>query len=143
MLEVALIGVFVSSLFVEFTGFYPGGIVVPAYVALYMNQPFRVFGTILVALLCVLFYKLISRFVILFGRRRFVMMILLSGILVLIWRRFLPQYIPHGFDFATVGWIIPGLLANNMERQGFILTILAMIGVSATVYFVGRVLMLL
>ncbi len=40
--ETLFIGLLIAVLYVEITGFYPGGIIVPAYVALYLDQPVRV-----------------------------------------------------------------------------------------------------
>ena len=48
------IGVMVSFAFYEMVGFSPGGIVVPGYVALFLDQPIRILVTLLVALLTIL-----------------------------------------------------------------------------------------
>lgn len=37
-IEVACIGLVVATLFTELTGLYPGGIIVPAYLALFVNH---------------------------------------------------------------------------------------------------------
>ena len=49
--EIAFIGLLVSLLFTAITGFYPGGIIVPSYLVLFMNQPARIAGTLIAALL--------------------------------------------------------------------------------------------
>ena len=74
--------------------------------------------------------RLFSRFAIVYGRRRIVMMVLcgfLFGWLV----RSLPLLTGHMFDgesttfsggFHVIGFIIPGLIALWMDRQGWVET---------------------
>ncbi|RXG66319.1 poly-gamma-glutamate biosynthesis protein PgsC, partial [Candidatus Atribacteria bacterium 1244-E10-H5-B2] len=45
------IGIVVSFAFYEIVGLSPGGIVVPGYIALFLDQPIRILVTLLVALL--------------------------------------------------------------------------------------------
>ena len=56
--EVSFLGLLVSLLFTGITGIYPGGVIVPSYLALYMNSPGRILGTLLVSLLTVFCFKL-------------------------------------------------------------------------------------
>ncbi len=67
------VGILMAILFIEITDIFPGGIIVPAYVALYLDEPLRVLVTIGVAFLSLLSYRWLSRYLILFGKRRFVM----------------------------------------------------------------------
>ena len=69
--ETLFIGLIVAVLYVEIMDLYPGGIIVPAYMALFLDQPLRILVTILVAILSLMTYKLLSRVFILFWRRRF------------------------------------------------------------------------
>ena len=82
--EVSFLGLLISILFIGLTGYYPGGIIVPSYLVLFMDQPQRIIGTLIVALLTMLCYRIVSRYLILFGRRRFVFMILIFSLLKLI-----------------------------------------------------------
>lgn len=136
MLEIAVIGVVISSFFIEFTGFYPGGIVVPVWLSFYIDQPYRLIGTMLISLLCLLVYKVLRKYLFLYGRRRFVIMVLLSASFTLIFRRFLPITVLYPVELQSVGWIIPGLIANTMERQGVLITVAAMYAVSLTIRLV-------
>lgn len=133
MLETAVIGIVVSWIFIEFTGFYPGGIVVPIWLSFYIDQPHRVAGTICVALICLSVYKTLRRYFFLYGRRRFLIMILISTLLTYVLKRLLPTIGFQPVELETVGWIIPGLIANTMERQGILLTIIATLAVSLTI----------
>jgi len=136
--EIAFIGLLVSLLFTAVTGFYPGGIIVPSYLVLFMNQPARIAGTLIAALLSLLTYKLASRFLILFGRRRFVFLILVGGIWALLWRQLFPSIFPLSLEFRVIGWVIPGLIANHFERQGVAVTTASLVTVTVFIYFLGR-----
>ncbi|HQH46597.1 MAG TPA: poly-gamma-glutamate biosynthesis protein PgsC/CapC, partial [Candidatus Aminicenantes bacterium] len=46
-----LIGLFVALVTAEITGVVPGGLIVPAYLALYLNQPGRIAATLAAAFL--------------------------------------------------------------------------------------------
>lgn len=116
------LGIVLSFLFGEMTGILAGGLVGPGYLALYMDQPIRIVATLMVAWLTLLTVKALSERVILFGRRRFMAMVL-GGMLIgwLLGRvvSWLPQL---GQDLRVVGYIIPGLIANDASKQGFVKT---------------------
>jgi poly-gamma-glutamate biosynthesis protein PgsC/CapC len=141
--ETLFIGLVASLLFVEIMGIYPGGIIVPGYMALYLDQPLRVAATLACALLSLLTYKVLSRFFILFGRRRFVVIILLGGFWAELWFLLFPQFFPVPMELRVIGWVVPGLLANNLERQKFIPTLASLITVSVITYFLAKVISLL
>ena len=136
--EISFLGLLISLGFISITGIYPGGIIVPSYLVLFVNQPLRIAGTLMAALLTVGFYRLASRFLILFGTRRLVFMILLGGVWTWIWIRIVPAYIPVPLEFRVIGWVIPGLIANQMERQGVVVTLAALVTVTVLIHFVGR-----
>ncbi len=138
--ETSFLGVLVSLLFLGLTGVHPGGIIVPSYLVLFVNYPLRIAGTLAVALLTMGCFKLASRQLILFGTRRFVFMILVAGVWTLIWIRFLPAVVPASMEFRVIGWIVPGLIANNFERQGIVLTTASLITVTVVTFFLGQVL---
>ena len=143
MYETFFIGLILAVLYVEVLDIYPGGIIVPAYIALYLDQPLRVLATVLIALLSLLTYRFLSRVFILFGRRRFVMLLLLGAL----WGQLLFLATPHVFAGATelrvIGWVIPGLLANNCERQRFWATLASLFTVSVLTYFVAKLVTIL
>ena len=127
------IGVMVSFIFYEMVGFSPGGIVVPGYVALFLDQPIRILVTLLVALLTYFAVKILSNYIILYGRRRFLTMVLVSFLLKwLIEEMIIKMPIP-GMELRSIGYIIPGLIANEMRRQGIFPTIYSLAIVSILV----------
>jgi poly-gamma-glutamate biosynthesis protein PgsC/CapC len=138
--EISFLGLLISLLFIGLTGFYPGGIIVPSYLVLFMDQPARIVGTLIAALLTMLCFKLASQYLILFGKRRLVFMILLSGLWTFIWLQVFPFIFPASLEFRVIGWVIPGLIANHFERQGVVVTTGSLIIVTVVVYFLGQIL---
>ena len=139
-IESAFIGLVVATLFTELTGLYPGGIIVPGYLALFVNQPLRLAGTLVVALLAWAVYRAMCRVFVVFGRRRFLLLILLGGAWALLGYRIVPLAWPASLELRAIGWVIPGLIANTFERQGLLPTVAAMGIAAATTYFVLRLL---
>ena len=119
MVTTILIGLAVSLLYVEITGLLPGGIIVPAYFALYAGQPWRIAATLAAAGLAVAAYRFLSGRLLLFGRRRFVFMLVLGGLIGQVWLVLWPKLFSTPTDLRVIGWIIPGLLANTLARQRF------------------------
>lgn len=138
--ESAFIGLLISLAFIALTGVFPGGIIVPSYLALFLTEPARIGGTLIAALLTLLTYRLASRYLILFGRRRLVFLLLFGGIWAMVWRQFLPSIFPLSLEFRVIGWVIPGLIANHYERQGVVVTTAALVTVTVIIYFLGRLL---
>lgn len=117
-----VIGLVISFVILETTGIYPGGIIVPGFLALYVPFPGRLVSTFIIALLAVLLYKLISARTLLFGRRRFIFMLITGALLSTCYNLFLAGAPPLPLDSRVVGMIIPGLMANNAEKQGIVKT---------------------
>lgn len=138
--ETFLVGVVVAVVYTELTDLYPGGIIVPAYFALYLNEPLRLLGMVCVAGLCLLLYRILSLYFILFGKRRFVMFVLLGALLSQIWVLLLPQLMPSLGGFPVLGWVVPGLLANNLEKQRPLPTLMSLFTVAVLTYALVRVL---
>lgn len=142
-LELAFLGLLASLAFTGLTGFYPGGIIVPSYLVLFLSDPGRILGTLAVAFLTFLMYRLASRWLILFGRRRFVFLILVGGSWAFLWRLLLPSLFPASAELAVIGWVIPGLIANHFEGQGVLLTTASLVTVTVVVGWLGRLLVFL
>ena len=142
MVEQAIgLGLVISLIFSETLGLAAGGMVVPGYLALMIHQPLRIAGTILVSLLTYGTLKLLSRYTLIYGRRRIVMAVLIGfafGALSRDLLLFKMHDVP--VDLRTIGFVIPGLAANWMERQGIVPTLCVMI---TTAVLVRLLLMLL
>lgn len=138
--EISFLGLVISLIFTGITGLYPGGIIVPSYLVLFMAQPARIAGTLIAAFLTLICFKLASQYLIIFGRRRFVFMVLVGGIWTFLWIQVFPFIFPVSLEFRVIGWVIPGLIANNFERQGVIVTTASLATVTVVVYFLGQLL---
>lgn len=126
MVEAAVgLGVLVSLIFTELLGASAGGIVVPGYIALYLDRPVQIITTLLVAFATWMLIRLISSFTILYGKRRMALSILVGFILG--WIVSGMKMNVMSFNIDSVGYIIPGLIANWLERQGLVKTISTMI----------------
>ena len=123
------LGLIVSVVFSETLGLAAGGMVVPGYMALMIHAPLRILGTIIVSLLTFYSVKFLSNYMFIYGRRRTVLVILIGFLLGWLSRNFFMIPLPSGasLEFQSVGFIIPGLIANWMERQGVVQTLSTMI----------------
>ncbi len=120
-----VVSIVLGFFFGELTGWLSGGLVVPGYLALYIDQPLRIVMTYVAAALAFFAVYALSRVSILFGRRRFMAFILAGicmGALVDALVRWLP---PMGSDLRAIGYVVPGLIANDIWRQGPWRTLLA------------------
>ena len=144
LLTVAIgIGLCVSLLFSELFGLAAGGMVVPGYIAVFLDRPADIVLTLMAAVITYFIVHLLSTFIIVYGRRRTVMMILVGYIV-----RMLFDFIP--FDalgsigvlasgepsFSVIGFIIPGLIAIWIDRQGLVETLAALIAASVAIRLV-------
>lgn len=109
--QIILLGVIVSMIFTELTGL-SAGLIVPGYLVLALHSPGRIAVTLVLALVSVLLCQLVSRWLILFGRRRFAFLILLT--FALNWALSAVGLLP----FSVIGVIMPGILAREIDRQG-------------------------
>ncbi len=122
------IGLALSLLFSETLGLAAGGMVVPGYVALMLHHPLRIVGTILVSLLTFFTMKYLSNYMFVYGRRRIVLVILIGFLFGWLSRELLIfETNAVTIELQTIGLIIPGLIANWMEKQGVVKTISTLI----------------
>ena len=127
------LSVILSFLVTERTGLLTGGMVSAGYLAFYFSEPMRILSTFLLSALIALILRLSREFLILYGRRRFMLSILLSILFVYALEKAYFIMSPLSLDLRVIGYIIPGLIANDMEKQGIIRTSLALIIVTALV----------
>jgi len=115
-------------IFTETLGLAAGGMVVPGYVALMIHHPLRIVGTILVSILTLFTVKFLSNYMFIYGRRRIVLVILIGFLFGWLSRELLViQTNSITFELQTIGLIIPGLIANWMEKQGIVKTITTLV----------------
>ena len=81
MNELAIIALLISLIYTDLTNLLPGGIIVPFYFALYIDEPVKAAATVGTAILSIFILKFLSRFTILYGRRRFALYIVVGLLL--------------------------------------------------------------
>ena len=118
------IGMVLSLFLTETLGVTAGGIIVPGYIAMNLESPERLIVTFGISILTFLIIKLLGKFIMVYGKRRLVLALLIGFLLGYLSRS--ENMITAGLgttDFIVIGNIIPGLIANWMDRQGVLRTI--------------------
>jgi poly-gamma-glutamate biosynthesis protein PgsC/CapC len=148
------IGLVVSLLFSELFGLAAGGLVVPGYFALYLGRPLDVAATLVAALLTFFLVRIASSFIIVYGRRRTALMILVGYAVGILIRGALAAAFEAGAatlhpsapvpigaaaamaagasgevvpEVGVIGFIVPGLIAIWLDRQGVVPTLAALL----------------
>jgi gamma-polyglutamate biosynthesis protein CapC len=143
IVETLLVGLVLALLWAELTDISPGGIIVPGYLALYLGQPLRVAATLTAAILAVAIYRFLAGRLILFGRRRFALMVLLGALLSQAWSLALPGLFAAPLELRVIGWVIPGILASSLVRQKPLPTLASLLTVAVLTFAVMRLVILL
>lgn len=124
MNELIIVSLIVSIIFSDVTNIIPGGIIIPFYFVLHIYDPVKIAATVLTSIACLFVIKFLSRYTILYGRRKFAMYII-TGIII----KIIFTYIYFGNSYMfynlsiTIGYVVPGILGRVMERQGIIKTL--------------------
>ena len=120
--EIVVAGVAISLIFAELTGLSPAGLIVPGYIALSMQTPHRVVYTLAVAVAAWGCARLLSRWMILYGRWRFAVLVLLAFAIdtAVSSLGLLP------YDPGLIGVLVPGIMAQEMEKQGLVKSLLSL-----------------
>ena len=118
------IGMVLSLFLTETLGVTAGGIIVPGYIAMNLDSPFRLIVTFGISIIVYLIIKLLSNFILIYGKRRLVLALLL-GFLLGYFTRYENNFLSGLMeaDLIVIGNIIPGLIANWMDRQGVLRTV--------------------
>jgi len=135
------LGLVVNLVFSEFLGLAAGGMVVPGYVALSLQDPLKVAATLAVGLLTYLVVRLMMFFMVIYGRRRTVLMILVGFLVGALIRNHVEFEVGSvAVDLSVVGYIIPGLIAIWLDRQGVVETVSTLL-VAATLVRMALILL--
>lgn len=130
-------GLVIGLLFSEFTGINTGGVIVPCYLSLAIDTPEVIVSIFLVALLTYLIVDyFLPKYIILFGRRRFVALLITSVILKLLLEIVYPVMPFAIFVFRGIGIIVPALIANAFSKQGIRLTTFSTLFISGIVFLI-------
>ncbi|MBB4833225.1 poly-gamma-glutamate biosynthesis protein PgsC/CapC [Staphylococcus hominis] len=118
------VGIVLSLIFAEKFGINPAGLVVPGYLALIFDQPIMLLSVLVIS--CLTYFIVtfgISRWVILYGRRKFAAMILTGMVLKFIFDLIYPLTPFEVVEISGIGVVIPGIIANTIQKQGVVITL--------------------
>ena len=128
------IGLAISLLFTETFGIAAGGMIVPGYLALNLNRPLDALLTVSAGFATFAIVHTLSSFMILYGRRRTVLMIVVGYLVSMAIRSAMGTWTYMGGpEVQIVGFIIPGLIGLWLDRQGILETISALVTASVVV----------
>lgn len=128
------IGLAISLLFTEMFGIAAGGMIVPGYLALSLTRPLDVALTIGAGFATFAIVHTMSSFMIIYGRRRTVAMILIGYLVGMLARWSTGNFASiGGLELEVIGFIIPGLIAIWLDRQGIVETLAALVTASVVV----------
>ena len=137
MLHAAVaLSILLGFIFTEFLGVLTGGMISAGYLAFYLEQPFRIASTLILAILVFCSVKVLSNYLILFGRRRFMLTVILGLLLSALIEKAFILMTDINQDMRIIGYIIPGLIANDMMKQGIIKTLIMVLLVSGIIWMV-------
>lgn len=125
MYETAIaFSVLISFVLSDTLGLLTGGMISAGYLSLYVLEPLRLAATLLLAVLLFFAARGLSHITILYGRRRFMLLIVLSLLAAwLLERGGLSRVLALPQDIRVIGRIVPGLIANDMYKQGILRTL--------------------
>ena len=118
------VGVVLSLVFAEKFGINPAGLVVPGYLALIFDQPIMLLSVLIIS--CLTYFIVsngISKWVILYGRRKFAAMILTGMVIKFIFDLLYPLTPFEMVEVSGIGVVIPGIIANTIQKQGVVITL--------------------
>jgi poly-gamma-glutamate biosynthesis protein PgsC/CapC len=114
------IGIVISTVFWWVTGLSAGGLVTPVYLFIFIEQPLRLLYTWGVGLVTFLILNLLQRYLILYGRKRLAIGILLGVVVKLSLDTFLMPNLPVELFSTVIGTICSRLIANDFYRKGVV-----------------------
>ena len=126
------LGMLISLLFSETLGVMGGGVIVPGYFAMHLQDLVSVFMTFFIAYVAYLIIYYLSKYILIYGRRRVILSLLVAFLLGLIVRANVNM--PGSLDY--IGFIIPGLVASWYDKQGVVRTTSVVLIQSSLVHFI-------
>lgn len=125
-----VIGLFISILVEEFFGISAGGMVIPGYLAMVCDDiPHMLLIFAIAFIVYFIVNYILPKFIILYGKRKFVATLFIGLIIKLILELMFPAILPSTVVlFRGIGVITPSLIASTFSRQGIRYTIPAVLG---------------
>ncbi len=117
-------GMLLGMFYYQKTGWACGGIITPGVIAMYMGDPGKVLVSIAAGLVTWVILDILVRFFSLYGRQR-----LATAMLIALALRY-PLVSVWGETSLWLGWVVPGLIGADIQRQGMAITLTAVAAVS-------------
>lgn len=116
--SIILLGVIIGMIYFEITEWSPGGMVVPGIIVYYWSQPQRIIFTLLIGVVTAYLIKFISRYLIVYGKRKFTVTIFVSIVLSYLFGIIFGLTSLEILNVTVVGYVISGLIAVDINKQG-------------------------
>ena len=118
------IGMLIGMIYYSRTGWACGGIITPGVVAIYISDPVKVLMSLAVGLVVWGVLEGLVRLFGIYGRQR-----LVTAMFVALALRY-PMVSVWGGASLWLGWVVPGLIGADMQRQGIVTTVGAVVSTS-------------
>jgi poly-gamma-glutamate biosynthesis protein PgsC/CapC len=117
-----ILGIVVSTIIYKRTGLTLGGVIVCGYLALFIGQPIHIFVTLIISFLTYqIVYKILQQRFMLNGRKLFEVEILVGLVFQVIWIMIIRLFGTINVNLTilyAIGFVLPGVIAHDMGRQG-------------------------
>jgi poly-gamma-glutamate biosynthesis protein PgsC/CapC len=118
-------GMLLGMFYYHRTGWACGGIITPGVIAMSIGEPGKIMVSLAAGLVTWLLLDLLVRFSNIYGRQR-----LAAAMLIALALRY-PLVSVWGETSLWLGWVVPGLIGADIQRQGVLPTLTAVVAVSA------------
>jgi gamma-polyglutamate biosynthesis protein CapC len=122
-----VIGIMVSLALTELTGITAGAIIAPGYIALLLDQPQALLGVLLAVVGTHVIVSLLAPWLFLYGTRRLAVSILVGLLLATGLGYVRGEFVSEALIWAGLGYVVPGLIAHQWHRQGFLPTAIGLL----------------
>ena len=117
-----ILGIVVSTIIYKRTGLTLGGVIVCGYLALFVGQPIHILITLAISYITYqIVYKVLQKHFMLNGRKLFEVEILIGLIFQALWITMIKLLGFLDIDLTIlygIGFVLPGVIAHDMGRQG-------------------------
>jgi len=118
------VGMLLGMFYYHKTGWACGGIITPGVIAMYIGDPEKIVVSLAAGLVTWVVLEGLVRVSGIYGRQR-----MAAAMLIALALRY-PLVSVWGETSLWLGWVVPGLIAADMQRQGMVATFSAVVTVS-------------
>ena len=127
------LGIIIGLFWSRRTGWNCGGLITPGILAIHAGMPLSCLYAILIGVILAPILNFIVQRGNLYGRERIGAAMLLALTVRVLWMHLLPSM---GVDVPLwLGWVVPGLLAADIQRQGLVITLAGSISTAIAAVF--------